>query len=181
MVARQPEQGDDMLYLILEGVGNDSLLKALYEQCEAPIWELLFSETQWAPYKDESPLVIQTARGSAFYQWALKGLGKTGELRGVIIESDASLEAVLQWARARLTVTLGDTRNGLLRFYDPLVWHRLAPHDTGREGTVKRVVYWHGGPEDGSWLTSQNPEPVTMVGAPTLEAEQLQNLNLARA
>jgi Domain of unknown function (DUF4123) len=180
-MAGRSKPGDDILYLILESAGRKSLLQTLYEQCEAPVWQLLFSETLWAPYEDESPLFIQVTRNSGLHRWALKELGRTGELRGLIIESDASLEAVLQWARARLTVTLGDTRNGLLRFYDPLVWHRLAPHDTGREGTVKRVVYWHGGPEDGSWLTSQNPEPVTMVGAPTLEAEQLQNLNLARA
>lgn len=170
-----------MLYLLIEGAGNKSLLEALYEQSETPIWSLLFSETQWAPYKDESPLVIQTVRDSVFYQWALKGLGKTGELRGLIIESDASLEEVLEWARARLTVRLDGASSGLLRFYDPLVWHKLAPRDTGQQGTVKRVVYWHGGFEDGSWLTSQNPEPVTMSGSPTLEPEQLQNLNLARA
>lgn len=180
-MAGRSKQGDDILYLILESVGSKSLLQTLYEKCGAPIWQLLFNETQWAPYVDESPLFIQATRNNDLYRWALKELAKTGELRGLIIESDASFESVLYWARERLTVTLGGNRNGLLRFYDPSVWHRLAPRDTGREGTVKRVDYWHGGPEDGRWLTSQNPEPVTMVEAPTLEPEQLQNLNLVRA
>ncbi len=182
-MARLSRQGDDTLYLILESAGSKSLLQMLYEQCEAPLWQLLFSETQWAPYEDESPLVIQTTPDSDLYWWALKGLGKTGQLSGLIVESDENLEAVLRWARERLTVTLSGARKGLLRFYDPLVWHSLKPRDTGQQGIVNCVVYFHGSSEDGSWLTSQNPEPVTMAALstlePMLEPEQLHELGLA--
>lgn len=178
-MARRSKQGDNILYLILESAGSKSLLQTLYEHCESPVWQLLFSETQWAPYEDESPLVIQTTRDSDLYRWALKELEKTGELSGLIIESDESLETVLRWARERLAVTLGGTRKGLLRFYDPLIWHSLKPRDIGQQGIVNCVVYLHGSPEDGEWLTSQNPEPVTMAEVPTLEPEQLHNLGLA--
>lgn len=177
-MAGQPKQGDDILYLILEGAGSKSLLQSLYEQCETPVWRLLFSETQWAPYEDESPLVIQTTRSSDLYRWALKELGKAGALNGLVIESDESLETVLCWARERLTVMLGGTRKGLLRFYDPLIWHKLQPRDIGEQGIVNSVFYLHGNPEDNKWLTSQNPEPVTMAEVPTLEPEQLHNLGL---
>ncbi|MFL1468212.1 DUF4123 domain-containing protein [Marinobacter sp. HN1S83] len=179
-MARRSKQGDDTLYLILESAGSKSLLQSLYEQCEAPVWQLLFSETQWAPYEDESPLVIQTTRDSDLYRWALKGLGKTGELSGLIVESDENLETLLHWARERLTVTLDGVRKGLLRFYDPLVWHSLKPGDIGQQGIVSCVVYLHGSPEEGEWLTNQNPEPVTMAEVPMLEPEQLRNLSLAR-
>ncbi len=196
-MARMPRQGDDTLYLILENAGKSvgasageragskSLLQMLYEQSEAPVWQRLFSETQWAPYEDESPLVIQATPDSDLYWWALKGLGKTGQLSGLIVESDENLEAVLHWARERLTVTLeaerkGEgERKGLLRFYDPLVWHSLKPRDTGQQGIVNSVVYFHGSSEEGSWVTSQNPEPVTMAEVPRLEPEQLHNLGLA--
>ncbi len=169
-MARMPRQGDDTLYLILESVGasagksagSKSLLQMLYQQSEAPVWERLFSDTQWAPYEDESPLVIQATPDSDLYWWALKGLGKTGQLSGLIVESDENLEAVLRWARERLTVTLEAERKGLLRFYDPLVWHSLKPRNTGQQGIINSVVYFHGNPEEGSWRTSQNPEPLTM-------------------
>lgn len=177
-MARRSKKGDDILYLILESAGSKSLLQTLYEQSDAPVWQPLFRETQWAPYEDESPLVIQTARDSDLHRWALDGIGKTGELSGLMIESDESLETVLRWARERLTVALGGTRKGLLRFYDPLIWHSLKPRDIGQQGIVNSVVYLHGGPEDGEWLTSLNPEPVTMAEVPMLEPEQLHNLGL---
>lgn len=178
-MARQLRQGEDVVYLVLESDGSKALLKTLYEKCESPVWQRLFSETQWAPYEDESPLVIQTYRNSDVYRWALKGLGKTGELSGLIVETDESFETLLHWARERLTVTLDGARKGLLRFYDPWIWHSLEPRDIGQQGIINSVVYLHGSPEDGEWLTSQNPEPVTMGEVPTLELEQLHNLGLA--
>lgn len=177
-MAVRSKQNDDIVYLMLESAGSKPLLQTLYEQCTAPVWQRLFSETDWAPYEDEGPLIIQATRDSDAYRWAVDGLEKTGKLIGLIVESDESPETLLQWARERLTVTLGKTTKGLLRFYDPLIWHNLQPRDIGEQGIVNRVAYFHGSREDGCWLISQNPEPVTMADVPILEPEQLQNLGL---
>lgn len=169
---------DKIRYLVLESPIGEPLLQMLYEHDESPVWQYLFSDTPWAPYLDESPVVVQTTQDSDLYKWVLKKLKANNEVSGLIIETEENLEFVVNWARARLTVAFDDVRKGLLRFYDPVIWHRLKPRNIGEEGPVRQVIYWYGSALEGRWLISQNPEPVTMAGTPVLEPGQLKRLNL---
>ncbi len=165
-------------YLVLESLTSEPLLKTLYEHDESPVWQYLFSETPWAPYIEESPIVVQANRESDLYKWVLKELKLNNELSGIIIESEQAGDSVVSWARERLTVAFNGFRTGLLRFYDPLIWHQLKPRNIGDDGPVRQVIYWHGSSREGRWLISRNPEPVTMAETPVLEQEQLERLNL---
>lgn len=163
-------------YLVLESLTGGSILKKLYEHDESPVWQYLFSETPWAPYLEESPIIVQACQDSDLYKWVLMELKLNTELSGIIIESDKTLDSVMSWARERLTVAFNGVRKGLLRFYDPVVWHQLRPRNIGENGPVRQVIYWHGNPYEGRWLISRNPEPVTMAGTPALEQEQLERI-----
>lgn len=166
-------------YLILESLSGVPLLKMLYEHDETPVWLNLFRETSWAPYQDESPVVVQATQDSDLYKLVLKELKLNKKLSGIIIESDEAMDAVVKWARERLNVTFDGARKGLLRFYDPLIWHRLKPGNIGDQGLITQVIYWHGSPGEGRWLASNYPEPVTMAETPVLEPEQLERLGLS--
>ncbi len=170
--------GNTLCYLILESRLSKAILQQVYETETNPEWEYLFAHTEWEPYLQESPIVLQAHRDSDLYRWAQQGL-ENNELSGLILDSTRELKAVADWARQRLSVQFESGRKGLLRFYDPLIWHRLAPAERSQEEVISSVTYWHGLPEDGRWLTSVNPEPVTMGSTPMLEAHQWQALNSA--
>jgi len=181
MVALPRPTSGKVRYLVLESPAGKPLLRKLYEHHEAPVWQHLFNETLWAAYVDESPVVVQAAQESEMYKWALNELKLNNELSGIVIESDETMDAVVAWVRERLIVAFDGGRKGLLRFYDPLIWHRLKPRNIGEHGPIKQVIYWHGRSHEGRWLVSRNPEPVTMAGTPVLEPEQLKRLSLAVA
>jgi len=177
VVSAKPSS-DRVHYLVLEARQNPPVVRSLYEQAENPNWVYLFAETDWQQYLAEGPVVVQAAQDSELYKWALKELKLNNGLSGIVIESDEAMNSVVDWARERLTVGFDGSRRGLLRFYDPLVWHRLNPRNIGEQGLVRQVIYWHGSPQEGRWLVSRNPEPVTMAGTPVLEPEQLRRLGL---
>lgn len=177
-MAANSSSGNTLCYLILESRSSEAILQQVYATETDPVWEYLFAHTEWEPYLHESPIVLQALRDSDLYRWARQGL-ENNELSGLILDSTQELRAVADWTRQRLSVQFDSDRRGLLRFYDPLIWHRLAPAERSREEVVSSVTYWHGLPEDGRWLTSVNPEPVTMGSTPMLEAHQWQALNSA--
>lgn len=167
----QPVKKTNMRYLVLESRERKPLVQELYEHSESPVWVHLFAETEWQPYLSESPIVIETLASSAAYSWAMERL-EGGGLSGLILESQRGLQAVTDWLRRRLTVRFDRHRTGLLRFYDPLIWHRLTPEVRKEENVIERVWYWHGPLEEQELLVSEYPEPVTMQPAPSLEEEQ---------
>ncbi len=151
-------QDDQQTYLLLERSSVVYLLQALYQREDVPQWLPLFADTSWAPYMEESPLLIQADGGSPFFLWAIDGMAGSGSIRGLILESPNRLDDVAEWTRRRLTVCFDDGRTGLLRFYDPLVWVALDPEDMGDRCVVSRVHYWPGQGEGNRWQLSNNPE-----------------------
>ncbi|MFN2360120.1 MAG: DUF4123 domain-containing protein [Marinobacter sp.] len=102
---------------------------------------------------------------------------KEESLNGLILESPKGLDTVASWLRARLTVRFDDQREGLLRFYDPGVWHQLAPKTTTVAEVIERAIYWHGKPGEQRWLMTENPEPIVMCPSPILDLKQRLALN----
>lgn len=160
------------IYPLLDDKRETPVRKALYGLEGNPQWQPLFEETEWSVYSAESPLFIRTDNPSKFLDWTLDSLS-SDQVNGLILESDADFETVLGWARQRLTVGLGGVRRGLLRFYDPRVWHQLAPRDIGKACCIQRVHYWQVSGVDGRWAVSHNPEPVDLGRATSLEPEQV--------
>ncbi|PSF11891.1 DUF4123 domain-containing protein [Marinobacter shengliensis] len=167
-------------YLVLETRQNPPVVRSLYAQADNPKWVHLFAETDWQQYLAESPVVLEANQSSPEYQWALKGL-KEGRLTGLILESSEGLESVTKWLRARLKVRFDGQRQGLLRFYDPDVWHRLSPVVQDQADVVERVIYWHGDSGEARWLTTEKPSPFNMFPVPTLNESQWQALNIVTA
>src|SRR5690554_2241934 len=95
----------------------------------------------------------------------------------MILESSEGLESVTKWLRTRLKVLFDGTRHGLLRFYDPNVWHQLSPVDQDQADVVERVIYWHGDSGEARCLTTEKPSPFNMLPVPTLNESQWQALN----
>ena len=175
-VALPKPSSDKVCYLVLEARQNPPVVRSLYEQADNPTWVHLFAETDWQQYLAESPVVLEANQSSPEYQWALKGL-KEGRLTGLILESSEGLESVTKWLRVRLKVHFDGQRQGLLRFYDPDVWHRLSPVVQQQADVVERVIYWHGESGEARWLTTEKPSPFNMLPVPTLNESQWQALN----
>lgn len=158
-------------YLVLESMERKPLLQELYENSESPVWMYLFAETQWQLYLTESPLVVEMPTDSKAYISSIEGL-KSGRFSGLELESHHGLQAVTGWLRERLTVRFDRGRIGLLRFYDPVIWHRLTPGTGNAKNVIERVSYWHDAPDQQQWFVSEHPEPVTMLPVPSLEEKQ---------
>lgn len=171
---------DKVRYLVLEARQKPPVVRSLYEQSDNPKWVHLFAETDWQQYLDESPVVLEANQHSPEYQWALKCL-KEGGLKGLILESSEGLESVTKWLRARLKVRFDGQRQGLVRFYDPEVWHRLSPAVQEKADVVERVIYWYGDSGEARWLTTERPSPFSMFPVPTLNETQWQALNTVTA
>ncbi|MBK1872728.1 DUF4123 domain-containing protein [Marinobacter sp. 1-3A] len=165
-------------YLVLESGQRTPITKMLYEHAENPEWVYLFADTEWQLYLAESPVILKASQQSSEYQWALTGL-KNGQLNGLILESEGSFESIAKWLRARLKVRFDGQRQGLLRFYDPQIWHQLAPTSKPGMDVVERVIYWFGEPEGKRWHTTEWPDPITMLPMPTLSDAQWKSLSSA--
>ena len=123
-MTNSPQLVSKTRYLVLESRHRKPLLQELYEISESPRWVYLFAGSEWQAYVDESPILLETAQNSAEYRWALTGLEEE-RLSGLLLESTQGLDVVVSWLRARLTVCFDGNRKGLLRLYDPKIWHRL--------------------------------------------------------
>jgi hypothetical protein len=170
----------DARYLVLESRQKKTLLEALYNISDNPQWVYLFADSEWQAYLDESPVLLETAQNSAEYRWALMGL-EDERLSGLLLESTQGLDAVARWLRARLTVCFDGNRKGLLRLYDPKIWHRLAVKSKPKANIIERALYWHGKPGQQRWVMDENPEPIAMLPTPILNEQQWLALNDASA
>lgn len=166
----------DVRYLVLESRQKKTVLQALYNISDNPRWVYLFADSEWQAYLDESPILLETAQNSAEYRWGLTGL-KEESLSGLLLESTQGRDAVVSWLRARLTVCFDGNRKGLLRLYDPKIWHCLAVKSKPEADIIERVLYWHGKPGQQRWVMDENPEPIAMSPMPTLDEQQWLALN----
>ena len=179
-VALEKPTSNTVRYLVLESGQRTPITRILYEHGENPEWVYLFADTDWQLYLDESPVILKAAQKSSEYQWALKGL-KSGELTGLILESQEEIEAVAAWLRARLKVRFDGHRQGLIRFYDPKIWHCLSPASHQDINVVERVIYWYGDTGEEQWLITERPSPFNMSPVPTLNETQWQALSTVTA
>lgn len=152
------QQKNQQTYLLLEKSNTVDVGQALYQHEDTPQWVPLFAGTQWEDYMGESPALIQVHPESSFFKWAVSAMADSGSLRGLVIESAVDLGVVAEWSRQRLTVNFDESRMGLLRFYDPLVWMTLEPQCLDNHAMVSRVHYWQGHIGKGGWAFSDNPE-----------------------
>jgi hypothetical protein len=179
-MTNSPQLVSNARYLVLESRHGKPLLQDLYEISESPRWVYLFADSEWQAYLDESPILLETAQNSAEYRWALTGLEEE-RLSGLLLESTHGPDGVVSWLRARLTVCFDGNRKGLLRLYDPKIWHRLAVKSKPEADIIERVLYWHGKPGQQRWAMDENPEPIAMSPMPTLNEQQWLALNDASA
>ncbi|EAZ98326.1 DUF4123 domain-containing protein [Marinobacter sp. ELB17] len=171
----------DARYLVLESrQKKERVLQALYNISDSPRWVYLFAGSEWEAYLDESPILLETAQNSAACRWGLNGLEEES-LSGLLLESTQGLDAVVSWLRARLTVCFDGNRKGLLRLYDPKIWHCLAAKSKPEADIIERALYWHGKPGQQRWVMNENPEPIAMLPIPTLNEQQWLALNDASA
>jgi hypothetical protein len=165
-------QADTTGYLILEAIRGQGLLSTIYESESQPVWAYLFEETEWAPYKHQGPVIVEARQSSELYRALLAGLKDSTKMTGLILESDKGMDKVAEWARARLTVRLDKDRTALLRFYDPVIWHKLDSREKPNDNPIGRAIYWHGSAGDGRWVMNVHPDPLTMNEMPILESDQ---------
>jgi uncharacterized protein DUF4123 len=163
-------------YLVLESQSGTPLLQELYGITGSPQWLYLFADTEWHTYLKEGPILLESRQDSEEYRWALQRI-RQERLSGLILESSGGLDAVSNWLRERLNVRFEGRRTGLLRFYDPKIWHRLKPRSNPREELIERAIYWHGVLGQERWLAGENPEPIAMSPTPTLDEQQWLALN----
>ena len=171
-----PKLNRKTVFVILEGQPKRPVLPILYDLEPQPHWQYLFADTEWSPYQSESPLLVNTDAGSPFLRRVVDDMQSPEGWRGLILESADGFDAVLSWAQQRLTVAFAPPRTGLLRYYDPLIWHELcsACEITGR--TIHYGHYWLEEGDSGRWCLSEYPEPVADPSGAHLSSVQLESL-----
>lgn len=172
-----PLLASDTVFVVLESDPKKALLPLLYELEPQPNWHYLFTDTEWEPYQSESPIVVATTSGSEFLRHVMEHMPGQNNMRGLILESGGTLDSVVSWARQRLTVTFDNSRRGLLRFYDPLIWHELCSMNEPNSKVIARVHYWLEDNGSGQWYSMEEPEPMSGSGEPTLSPVQVQALS----
>lgn len=165
------------VFAIIEGHPKRPVLPVMYDLEPQPQWQHLFADTEWSPYLSESPFLVVTEAGSAFLHHVMSEMRDPNGWRGLILECPEDFDAVMSWAQQRLTVAIEPPRTGLLRYYDPLIWHELclACETTGR--TIQQGHYWLEDGESGRWCSSEYPEPVADSSGPSLSSAQFQALS----
>ncbi|HEA52754.1 hypothetical protein LCGC14_2127250 [marine sediment metagenome] len=175
------QQQNQQTYLLLEKSNVVDVRQTLYQHENAPQWVPLFAGTQWAVYMGESPTLIQAHPKSSIFKWAIGAMANSDSLRGLIVESPGELDVVADWSRQRLTVNFDESRTGLLRFYDPLVWEALAPQCLDNPAAVTRVHYWQEHAGNGGWAFSDNPEFVIPGNPAKLDKARANAIRRVRA
>lgn len=178
-MGQTPIQPHKIRYLVLEPQGPTHILRELYENSDNPSWLYLFADTDWHAYAEYGPILLAARQDSTEYRWALKGL-KEARASGLILESSKGLDEVVGWLRAQLNVRFDGIRQGLLRVYDPLIWHQLASKTKPAEALIERAIYWHGEPGHQRWMTTENPELLATLPVPILEERQLTAVSAIR-
>lgn len=172
----KPRLNSKIVFVIIEGHPKRPVLPVLYDLEPQPHWQYLFADTEWGPYQSESPLLIKTDAGSPFLRSVIDDMQSPEGWRGLILESQDNFDTVLSWARQRLTVAFDPPRTGLLRYYDPLIWHALCKAGDRVGETIQHGHYWLDDGDVGNWHTSAKPEPVAEPATSGLSPEQHQAL-----
>lgn len=167
--------GIERRYLLIEEQSGEPIRQHLYQKTDNPVWEPLFLNTGWAAFDPLGPLLIQTTFQESFYRLSVDRLSDPDPWRGLIFVSDAGFDDVSDWLRCRLTVDLGQDRAGLLRFYDPLIWHRLSPWSAQTSTPMARCESWD---TEQGWSSVERPEFVIMQPRPKLTKTQVEALSL---
>ncbi|WP_203142196.1 DUF4123 domain-containing protein [Marinobacter mangrovi] len=174
----KPKLNSKTVFVIIEGHPKRPVLPGLYDLEPQPHWQYLFADTEWASYQSESPLVIKIDAGSPFLRSVIDDMQSPEGWRGLILESQDDFDTVLSWARQRLTVVFDPPRTGLLRYYDPLIWHALCTTGERIGETIQHGHYWVEDVESGAWHSLEYPEPVADPTRPSLSSSQLQAITV---
>lgn len=172
----KPKLSNKTVFTIIEGHPKRPVLPALYDLELEPRWQYLFADTVWAPYQSESPLVVKTEVDTPFFRRVIEDMQSPDRWRGLILESQDNFDAVLSWARQRLSVAFDPPRTGLLRYYDPLIWHALCTTGERMGESIQHGHYWLDDGDAGIWHTIAGPEPVADPARSGLSPEQYQAL-----
>ncbi|WP_336367084.1 DUF4123 domain-containing protein [Marinobacter sp. C2H3] len=169
---------ESAVYVVIEPAAEVDLRAELYQWSGDPEWAYLFADTLWQACQQQGPLVVRTRLGCPWFSRAWRAM-EQGQCLGLVLQSVEDLQTVCQWLRRRLMVRLGGQRKGLLRYYDPLVWHRLAPAVQRRPAIIEQAWYWCDGPAGFRWQRSVRPEPIPLLPEPVLSEEQHRALYVA--
>ena len=136
-------------WLLLEH--TEALRPQLYRQVRQPTPIRLFDSTEVAPYREQSPLLIEAPRSSALFA----AVRSTPEhWPGLIIDSAAPSEHLLEHLRHRLFIRFGaDNRKGLLRYWSPSTASYFFP-----ACTAETLGPWLGPISHLSWYGATWPE-----------------------
>lgn len=173
----KPKLNSKTVFVIIEGHPKRPVLPVLYELEPRSQWQYLFEGTEWSPYQSESPFLVATGAGSTFLSHVMSEMQDSDGWRGLILESPEDFDEVLFWARQRLTVVFDPPRSGLLRYYDPLIWHELCSLNETASRMIEHGHYWVDEGDSGQWRSVDYPEPVSDPAGPSLSPAQLQALS----
>lgn len=125
-------------YLVLDGVGVPSLPQRLYQWSDNPVFEALYSGTDWHELLDISPCVISVDGLNDKILQAF--LANAAQEWGYLVFTDAGADVVVRHLRWLLQVETPEQRSVLLRLADPAVAHQLlAIGNPGFYGPIEHV------------------------------------------
>jgi len=123
---------------------TDSVLPDIFRQIDIPDFVRLFDTTELAIYAEFSPLLVKDTDQGAL----LKAMQQApSHWPGVVINSEHSVDALLQHLRHILLIRFEQSRKGLLRYWSPSVASYFFPACTPENlnlwlGPISRLS-WH--------------------------------------
>jgi hypothetical protein len=114
------------LYLLLDGARFDNVHRFIYERLAHPECRPLYRGTYFESIMDVSPFLVNIPQGEdKLLAWYLEE-GAAGH-QGMLISSSLPLPGLTVHLSAFLEAELPSLRIVAFRFYDPVVFHAMAP------------------------------------------------------
>ena len=158
-------------WLVIDRLRQPDALKTLYERLTQPQVACLYDQTEYAPLREQSPLIVTLHGTGAGELLADYRAGQLWPDAALLVEGPLSDEELMSQLRSLVTVNLPDRLPSLFRFYSPGVMTRLRPALT--ESEVSRLL----GPAT-AWTWFDESQRVQMVN-PAPRTDQTETVTLS--
>lgn len=137
---------EDIPYLLIDGARFDDIYAFIYSLNHDPEFSILFMGTYFESVLEGSPCLIRlTEENIMFLSWFFEEQDSCK--KGLLLFSEYEREALAEHLKQFFEAEMPDGEVVFFRFYDPFVFHFLAPlHEKKNMSAILkpfRKIYWH--------------------------------------
>lgn len=113
------------VYLLLDGARFDDIFAFLYKTDSHPEYIPLYRGTYYESVMEGGPCLVKAPLKGNLLSWYIEEGAK--EMKGLLLSSELPLQELAKHFQQFLEVRIQNKEVVLFRFYDPCVFHALAP------------------------------------------------------